>query len=99
MAEEQQKNRWSWDVLGFEPRKAVDSDDDHQKPPLIKRYSFTSSSLPPNSHLSSNAIVKAKLNNLSHKVQVCIYTYFTQYFRISFLCNVIWMYTVYLHFQ
>ncbi|KAL8127516.1 hypothetical protein AgCh_014432 [Apium graveolens] len=78
MAEEQQKNRWNWNVSGFEPRRAVDSDDDHQKQAaLVKRYSFTSSSsLPPNSHLSSNAIVKAKLHNLSRKVQHAREDYF-----------------------
>ncbi|XP_019177353.1 PREDICTED: kinesin-like protein KIN-14B isoform X2 [Ipomoea nil] len=53
-------NRWSWDVPGFEPRRAAAEHDGqyHPKPPapLVRRYSISSSSIPSHSELSKHAL-------------------------------------------
>lgn len=64
----EQKNRWNWEVSGFEPRK-----DDDRKPasssPLLRRYSISSSSVLPHSELSKHALA-SKLQRLVDKVKL-----------------------------
>lgn len=64
----EQKNRWNWEVSGFEPRK-----DDDRKPasssPLLRRYSISSSSVLPHSELSKHAMA-SKLQRLVDKVKL-----------------------------
>ncbi|KAL7230588.1 hypothetical protein ACSBR2_008956 [Camellia fascicularis] len=64
----EQKNRWNWEVSGFEPRK-----DDNRKPasssPLLRRYSISSSSVLPHSELSKHAMA-SKLQRLVDKVKL-----------------------------
>ncbi|KAI8030343.1 Kinesin-like protein KIN-14A [Camellia lanceoleosa] len=64
----EQKNRWNWEVSGFEPRK-----DDDRKPssssPLLRRYSISSSSVLPHSELSKLALA-SKLQRLVDKVKL-----------------------------
>ncbi|PKI42104.1 hypothetical protein CRG98_037557, partial [Punica granatum] len=51
------RNRWKWEVSGFEPRKSSSFDaDDHQRtttPPLVRRYSISSASSPSQHALTS----------------------------------------------
>lgn len=76
----EQRNRWSWDVTGFEPWKSsspppsasssssapVEHDDRKPRAPLVRRYSIsTSSVLPP--HKNSTA---SKFQRLKDKVKV-----------------------------
>lgn len=66
-----QKNRWNWEVSGFEPRKSVEPDD-HKPAPLVRRYSISASSVLPHSDLSKQKVLTTKLNKLKDKVQVYI---------------------------
>lgn len=66
------RSRWSWDVKGFEPKKtqSFDVTADHQSktpPPLVRRYSISSSILPP-SELSKHSMV-SKLRKLEDKLK------------------------------
>ncbi|XP_021728175.1 kinesin-like protein KIN-14B [Chenopodium quinoa] len=64
------KNRWSWDVKGFEPKKTASFDvSDHQSKPasLGRRYSISSSILPP-SELSKYSVV-SKVRKLEDKLK------------------------------
>ncbi|XP_031114516.1 kinesin-like protein KIN-14B [Ipomoea triloba] len=53
-------NRWSWDLPGFEPRRAAPEHDDQYRPkppaPLVRRYSISSASIPTHSDLSKHAL-------------------------------------------
>ncbi|KNA06256.1 hypothetical protein SOVF_182410 [Spinacia oleracea] len=62
------RNRWSWDVKGFEPKKTASFEvSDHQTKPLSRRYSISSSILPP-SELSKHAVV-SKVKKLEDKLK------------------------------
>ncbi|KAE9613327.1 putative minus-end-directed kinesin ATPase [Lupinus albus] len=62
-----QKNRWIWDVTGFEPRNSSSpsSEQDDQRPraPLARRHSISASSVPPH-YLAS------KVQRLNDKVKL-----------------------------
>ncbi|XP_058184981.1 kinesin-like protein KIN-14B [Rhododendron vialii] len=64
----EQKNRWNWEVSGFEPRKS-----DEQKPPpsspLVRRYSVSASSFLLPSDASRPALA-SKLQRLKDKVKL-----------------------------
>ncbi|XP_057492664.1 kinesin-like protein KIN-14B [Actinidia eriantha] len=62
-----QKNRWNWEVSGFEPRKSVEHDDHHKPSPLVRRFSISSSAVLPHSETSKHAMA-AKLKKLKDKV-------------------------------
>ncbi|PSS30023.1 Kinesin-like protein [Actinidia chinensis var. chinensis] len=62
-----QKNRWNWEVSGFEPRKSVEHDDHHKPSPLVRRFSISSSAVLPHSETSKLAMA-AKLKKLKDKV-------------------------------
>lgn len=63
----EQKNRWNWEVSGFEPRKS-----DDQKPPsspLVRRYSISASGFLPHSDVSKPGLA-SKLQRLKDKVKL-----------------------------
>lgn len=63
-------NRWNWEVSGFEPRKSVESDDwNTPAPPLVRRYSVSTSSILPHSD-PSKQLLAAKLHKLKNKVEL-----------------------------
>jgi len=74
----EQRNRWSWDVTGFEPWKssspqtpsspAADYDDRKPNTSLVRRYSISSASSVPPQHKNTTAV---KLQRLKDKVKVC----------------------------
>ncbi|KAL6972442.1 Kinesin-like protein KIN-14A [Sarracenia purpurea var. burkii] len=64
----EQKNRWNWEVSGFEPRKSAEHDD-HKPLPLLRRYSVSSSSFLPHSELSKNSMA-SKLQRLKENVKL-----------------------------
>ncbi|KMT09267.1 hypothetical protein BVRB_6g133670 [Beta vulgaris subsp. vulgaris] len=64
------RNRWSWDVKGFEPKKTTSSEvADYQvkTTPLARRYSI-SSSIVPSSELSKHVMV-SKMQKLQDKLK------------------------------
>jgi hypothetical protein len=71
----EQRNRWSWDVTGFEPWKSSSpqkppspSEHDDRKPnaPLVRRYSISTSSVLPQHKITT----ASKLQRLKDKVKV-----------------------------
>ncbi|XP_059624154.1 kinesin-like protein KIN-14B [Cornus florida] len=70
----EQKNKWNWEVPGFEPMKSFEHDD--QKPAhLVRRYSVSSSSIPAHSELSKHALAP-KIQRLKDKVKLAREDYF-----------------------
>lgn len=77
----EQKNRWTWEVPGFEPRKSFERDDRHdhallqqQRPapppaPLLRRYSLSVASLAPQPELPRHSMAQ-KLQKLKDQVKV-----------------------------
>lgn len=73
----EQRNRWSWDVTGFEPWKssspqtpsspAADYDDRRPNTSLVRRYSISSASSVPPQHKNTTAV---KLQRLKDKVKL-----------------------------
>ncbi|XP_004509684.1 kinesin-like protein KIN-14B isoform X2 [Cicer arietinum] len=73
----EQRNRWSWDVTGFEPWKPssptpsasvpVEHDDRKPSAPLVRRYSISTSSVLPQHNKHSTA---SKLQRLNDKVKL-----------------------------
>lgn len=63
----EQKNRWNWEVTGFEPRKSSSSEDSVHRTPssMLRRYS-----IPTNSPLSHSSELVSKVQCLKDKVQV-----------------------------
>ncbi|KAK7309573.1 hypothetical protein RJT34_06413 [Clitoria ternatea] len=63
----EQRNRWSWDVTGFEPWKSPspspDKDDRKPTAPLVRRYYSATSSVPPQS-------LASKVQGLTDKVKL-----------------------------
>lgn len=70
----EQRNRWNWEVSGFEPRKSsasVEPEEQKVAAPLVRRYSIASTSALPreNSDLSKQALA-SKLQRLKDKLKV-----------------------------
>ncbi|XP_054808592.1 kinesin-like protein KIN-14B isoform X2 [Prosopis cineraria] len=73
----EQKNKWNWEVSGFDPWKSPTSSSsssfEHhdQKPtaPLVRRYSISASSVLPHSGLSKHSMA-TKLHQLGDKVKL-----------------------------
>ncbi|KAI4328137.1 hypothetical protein L6164_020518 [Bauhinia variegata] len=70
----EQRNRWSWDVSGFEPWKSslppsLESDDHKPGAPLVRRYSISASSVIPHSELSKHSVA-SKVQCLRDKVKL-----------------------------
>ncbi|RVX23995.1 Kinesin-like protein KIN-14B [Vitis vinifera] len=64
----EQKNRWNWEVSGFEPRKAFDQEDRKVSSPLVRRYSISTSSVVQHSEQSKQAL-SSKFQKLKDKVK------------------------------
>jgi hypothetical protein len=73
-----QRNRWNWEVSGFEPRKTSPSDDHRPGAPLVRRYSISAASALAQSELSKNSLA-SKLQLVKDKVKV------TSFYFIFFL--------------
>ncbi|KAF7829290.1 kinesin-like protein KIN-14B [Senna tora] len=69
----EQRNRWSWEVGGFEPWKSsppsFSQDDQIATAPLTRRYSISASSVLPHSELSKLSMV-SKVQRLRDKVKL-----------------------------
>ncbi|VVB18129.1 unnamed protein product [Arabis nemorensis] len=63
----EQKNRWNWEVTGFEPRKSSSSEDSVHRTPssTLRRLS-----IPTNSPLSHSSELVSKVQSLKEKVQL-----------------------------
>lgn len=61
------KNRWNWEIPGFEPRKSIDEDE--EKPIVMRRYSISATASLPHSELSKH-VLGAKLQKLKDQVKV-----------------------------
>ena len=60
------KNRWNWEVSGFEPRKTEAA----TAPPMVRRYSISSSSSRDNFSEQSKQALATKVQRLKDKVKV-----------------------------
>ncbi|KDP29758.1 hypothetical protein JCGZ_18693 [Jatropha curcas] len=71
----EQKNRWNWEVSGFEPRKSssssVEPEEHKVSAPFVRRYSISAASVLPreNLELSKQALV-SKVQRLKDKVKL-----------------------------
>lgn len=66
----EQRNRWNWEVSGFEPRKPFEQDD-HKSSHLVRRYSISSpSSASSHSEVSSKLGLESKFQKLRDKVKL-----------------------------
>ncbi|XP_028754551.1 kinesin-like protein KIN-14B [Neltuma alba] len=73
----EQKNKWNWEVSGFDPWKSPTSsssssfEQHDQKPPapLVRRYSISTSSVLPHSEMSKHSMA-SKLHRLGDKVKL-----------------------------
>lgn len=69
----EQKNRWNWEVKGFEPKRTTSSiefDAHNSRPsPFVRRYSMSSSSIVPPSELSKHTVA-SKLQKLKDKIKL-----------------------------
>uniref|UniRef100_A0A2P2MB55 Kinesin-like protein n=1 Tax=Rhizophora mucronata TaxID=61149 RepID=A0A2P2MB55_RHIMU len=78
----EQRNRWSWDVTGFEPRKSLVSPEPEEQrasaPPLVRRYSVssTASVLARENSESSKQAVASKVQRLKDRVKLAREDYF-----------------------
>ncbi|XP_058088573.1 kinesin-like protein KIN-14L isoform X2 [Magnolia sinica] len=67
----EQKNRWNWEIPGFEPRK-LSEHEDQNPPPLLRRYSISATTVAsaalPHSELSNHAL-SAKIQKLKEQVK------------------------------
>ncbi|KAI3862879.1 hypothetical protein MKW92_021464 [Papaver armeniacum] len=64
----EQKNRWNWEVPGFQPRKSfelLEDDDDIKNASLLRRYSVSTASVIPSAHSS---LLASNKQNLAFKV-------------------------------
>lgn len=73
----EQKNRWNWEVPGFQPRKSfelLEDDDDINNGSLLRRYSVSTASVIPSAHSSLLASNKqnlaSKVDKIKDKVKV-----------------------------
>ncbi|KAF5749741.1 hypothetical protein HS088_TW03G00066 [Tripterygium wilfordii] len=69
----EQRNRWNWEVSGFEPRKSSSpfEPEDHRASvaPMVRRYSISAASVLPNPEISSKHALANKVGQLEDKVQ------------------------------
>ncbi|XP_039144948.1 kinesin-like protein KIN-14L isoform X1 [Dioscorea cayenensis subsp. rotundata] len=63
---DQQKNRWTWEVPGFEPRKSVE--DPKPVSPLARRYSISTPSVAPRAELAKHSVA-VKLQSLKDQLK------------------------------
>lgn len=77
----EQKNRWNWEVTGFEPRKTFDQEDRKVSSPLVRRYSISTSSALQHSEQSKQALA-SKFQKLKDKVKVWIWHTFHYYWEL-----------------
>ncbi|KAM0952546.1 putative minus-end-directed kinesin ATPase [Dioscorea sansibarensis] len=63
---DQQKNRWTWEVPGFEPRKSVE--DPKPVSPLARRYSISTPSIAPRAELAKHSMA-VKLQSLKEQLK------------------------------
>lgn len=68
---DQQKNRWTWEVPGFEPRKSVE--DPKPVSPLARRYSISTPSVAPRAELAKHSVA-VKLQSLKDQLKVRSFT-------------------------
>lgn len=78
----EQRNRWNWEVSGFEPRKSsasVEPEEHRVAAPLVRRYSISAASVLPreNSELSKQALA-SKVQRLKDKVKVIWFLFVLQ---------------------
>lgn len=64
----EQRNRWNWEVSGFEPRKTT-SDDHMPGAPLVRRYSISAASALAHSELTKPSVA-SKVQRLNDKVKL-----------------------------
>ncbi|KAE8010523.1 hypothetical protein FH972_006890 [Carpinus fangiana] len=64
----EQRNRWNWEVSGFEPRKTT-SEDHNPVAPLVRRYSISAASALAHSELTKPSVV-SKVQRLKDKVKL-----------------------------
>ncbi|KAB1201913.1 Kinesin-like protein KCA1 [Morella rubra] len=57
----EQRNRWNWEVSGFEPRKttSLERDDQRSGGPLVRRYSISAASVLSHSELSKHSLASS----------------------------------------
>ncbi|KAF6172397.1 hypothetical protein GIB67_025902 [Kingdonia uniflora] len=71
----EQKNRWNWEVPGFEQRKSVEQDDSYSNKPvaaasaLHRRYSISTTSLLQQSDSPKQVLINAKVHKLKEKLK------------------------------
>ncbi|KAK9284193.1 hypothetical protein L1049_023362 [Liquidambar formosana] len=66
----EQRNRWNWEVSGFEPKKPFEHDDHKPVAPLVRRYSISASSVLSHPEGSSKHALAPKLQRLKEKVKL-----------------------------
>ncbi|XP_059439959.1 kinesin-like protein KIN-14B [Corylus avellana] len=64
----EQRNRWNWEVSGFEPRKTT-SEDHNPGAPLVRRYSISAASALAHSELTKPSVA-SKVQRLKDKVKL-----------------------------
>ncbi|XP_074587966.1 kinesin-like protein KIN-14L [Curcuma longa] len=62
------KNRWTWDLPGFEPRRAAEVVEDRRSPPLVRRLPVSQSSLTPRPD-SSKKPIAVRVQKLEEQVK------------------------------
>jgi hypothetical protein len=70
----EQRNRWNWEVSGFEPRKTT-SEDHNPGAPLVRRYSISAASALAHSELTKPSVV-SKVQRLKDKVKVSSFYFY-----------------------
>ncbi|KAJ9564968.1 hypothetical protein OSB04_000934 [Centaurea solstitialis] len=69
MSNNNNNNRWNWEVSGFQPRKSPAEQQPPPPSPLVRRYSISTPSIQPHSELLSKHSLATKLHNLKDKVK------------------------------
>ncbi|KAK0604162.1 hypothetical protein LWI29_012700 [Acer saccharum] len=68
------KNRWNWEVSGFEPRKSssspLEQEDYRPAAPLVRRYSISAASVSPHSSDVSKQALATKVQRLKDEVKL-----------------------------
>ncbi|GAB4848791.1 Kinesin-like protein KIN-14B [Ancistrocladus abbreviatus] len=67
----EQKNRWNWEVKGFEPKRSLEYEEQNNRPPapLVRRYSISSSSIITHQELPKLGLA-SKLQRLKDRVKL-----------------------------
>jgi hypothetical protein len=79
----EQRNRWNWEVSGFEPRKTT-SDDHMPGAPLVRRYSISAASALAHSELTKPSVA-SKVQRLNDKVKVSSFYFISSIFLFFLL--------------